>query len=293
MLPYTWAACICCLLLMQGIATTGQTGFIKAGQLQVYYKKLGTGKPLVFLHAGYQDMSMWDKQVSFFSPHHSVILFDLPGHGATKGVDTSLLVQDVLRICLDSLHIQKASFIGLSIGSSCATEFALAWPERVDKIVLVSPGLSGWAQVLTLDSISRRCFELLDKATATKNNDSISACFGRMWCVGPFRQPGSVSAYAREYISRTTLRSLQQHPEDNKWPRFSQPPAAVKINRMPASLLVIAGDEDIPFILSEAHWLHHSVDGSKEIIFHHVAHMLNLEIPGDFNKAVAAFLNYK
>lgn len=113
-------------LLLPALCSLAQTGYITAGRLQVYYKKQGSGTPIVFLHAGYQDVGMWDNQFAYFSPHHTVIAFDLPGHGNTKGVDSTLLVQDVLRICLDSLHIPQASFVGLSLGTVCATDFALA-----------------------------------------------------------------------------------------------------------------------------------------------------------------------
>jgi pimeloyl-ACP methyl ester carboxylesterase len=65
------------------------------------------------------------------------------------------------------------------------------------------------------------------------------------------------------------------------------------MDRMPSSLLLVAGAEDVPLILAITHWMHHAVKGSREIIFPHVAHMLNMEIPAVFNKAVSNFLDTK
>src|ERR1044072_1184937 len=78
------------MFVLAGLAASGREGFIQAGGIRVHYAKQGSGPPLLLLHACYQEMHMWDKQVTFFSPHHTVICFDLPGHGATRGTDTSL-----------------------------------------------------------------------------------------------------------------------------------------------------------------------------------------------------------
>ena len=278
------------ILLISGKFSGAQEGLIPEGKLQVHYKIYGTGKPLVFIHAGFQDIRMWDQQVAYFKKYNTVITMDLPGHGLTKGVDTSLLVQDVLRIFLDSLHIKKASFVGLSLGSSSVTDFVLAYPERVNKVILVSPGLSGWSSVLTLDTLSKRCFDQLDSVYSSNNIDSIAFKFTNIWCIGPGRKPEAVSVYVRDYIFQTTLTSLKQHTEDNRWPQFAKPPAASRMHQWSRPLLIISGDEDVPFISAVAVWMNHTVEGSKKIVIPHTAHMLNMEQPVLFNQAVRSFL---
>ncbi|HWK04798.1 MAG TPA: alpha/beta hydrolase [Puia sp.] len=282
---------LCIFLVSTG--TTGvqaQEGLIPEGKLQVHYQIQGTGTPLVFLHAGFQDLKMWDQQVVYFKKVNKVITIDLPGHGLTTGVDTSLLIQDVLRILLDSLHIEKASFAGLSVGAACIVDFVLAYPERVDKVVLVSPGLSGWAKVLNMDPISKQCFAQMEKVDSTKNFDSIATYFTNVWCIGPGRQPAAVNSYARNYVFQTTRANLQQHPEENRWPQLSNQPASLRIDQWKKPLLIIAGDEDLPFILSVSAWFHATVKGSQEVIIPHTAHMLNMEQPLFFNQTVRSFL---
>ena len=285
-----------CFLLVAGNLITAkaqvqQEGMISEGKLRVHYQIHGSGAPLVFLHAGFQDLKMWNQQVAYFSRYNKVIALDLPGHGGTKGVDTSLLVQDVLRIFLDSLHIKTASFAGLSIGAACVVDFVLAYPERVEKVILVSPGLSGWAEVLKMDTVSQTCFAKMGRADSTGNFDSIATCFTNVWCVGPGRRPSAVNPYARNYVFRTTLANLQQHPEDNRWPQLAKPPASLRMAQWKKPLLIIVGDEDIPFIVSVSIWMHNTIRDSKRVVISHTAHMLNMERPLDFNQTIQRFLN--
>lgn len=267
-----------------------QEGLIPEGKLQVHYQIHGAGAPLVFLHAGFQDLTMWDQQVIYFKKVNKVITIDLPGHGLTTGVDTSLLIQDVLRILLDSLHIKKASFAGLSVGAACVVDFTLAYPERVEKVVLVSSGLSGWTKVLKMDTVSQQCFAQMERVDSTKNFDSIATYFTNVWCIGPGRQPQAVNSYARNYVFQTTRNNLQQHPEENRWPQFSPQGAALRMGQWQRPLLIIAGEEDLPFILAVSTWLHATIRSSKKVIIPHTAHMLNMEQPLVFNQMVRDFL---
>ncbi len=265
-------------------------GMIQAGKLQVHYETHGTGAPLVFVHAGYQDLSMWDPQVTYFKKYNTVITVDMPGHGLTKGVDTTLLVKDVLRILLDSLHIPKASFVGLSMGGSCVTDFVLAYPERVDKVVLVGSGLSGWSEVLTMDTVSKQCFATLERINSSHNLDSFAAAFTKIWCVGPARNADAVPTSVRDAVFRTTLENLKEHPEDNHFPQMDSPPAALRMQQWQRPLLIITGDQDVPYIFAVAAWLHTTIKSSKKIVIPHTAHMLNMENPALFNKTVRSFL---
>lgn len=283
---------LCLLLAIRSLVFGQKDGLITVGKLQVHYQIHGKGAPIVFLHAGYQDINMWDQQVAYFSKYNTVITIDLPGHGKTKGKDTSLLIKDVLRICLDSLQIKKASFVGLSLGGACVQDFVLAYPEKVDKAVLVGSGLSGWAQVIQMDTVSKQIFVRMDSIVVSNNPDSFARQFTQIWGIGPSRKPESVSPEIRDYVFRTTLANLKEHPEDNRWPQLDSPRAATLIHyqQWKRPLLIIYGDQDVPFIITEAHWLHASIKASREVMIPHVAHMSNMEQPLVFNRIVRSFL---
>jgi len=264
-------------------------GYIKAGHLKVYYEVTGSGKPLLLLHAGLQDMRMWDEQIKAFSHRYKVITIDLPEHGKTIGIDTITPVADVIKTILDNLHIQTTSVIGLSLGSVCATDFVIAYPERVEKLLLISPGLYGFRKFLLMDTLSQKISDRNDMKYSTDNADTIATYFTATWCDGPYRKPAEVNAVVHAYIYNTTRQHFLQHGLKN-FPKFNEPSAAEKINSIQKPVLIIDGDIDVPLVISIAGVLQKQISGAERITIKNVAHMLNMEEPALFNKAVLKFL---
>jgi 3-oxoadipate enol-lactonase len=187
------------------------------------------------------------------------------------------------------LSIKKVSVIGLSYGSSCATDFAIAYPEQVEKMILVSPGLTGWEKALQPDSVSAHYFQELDSAFTSDNFERIAKTFTKAWCDGPFRQEKQVPKDAREYVYSTALKNLKQHKEDT-WGNFSTSTAAENVHRIDVPVLLIYGDQDIPFVETVSHFVTKKISGSTEKKIPGVAHMLNLEAGDSFNTMIIDFL---
>ena len=280
-------SCLSIALAEKGLGGQAAEHFIDAGHLRVHCAVSGAGPALVLLHAGYQDLHMWDRQEAFFKKHYEVVRIDLPGHGATTGIDTSLLVADVIRIVMDSLHLQQAVVAGVSMGGACATDFTLAYPQRVSRLIVVAPGLSGWPAVMTMDTASRRIFLVMDSVRATGDHRLMAEYFTAVWCDGPYRKPGEVDTAVRGYIYRTTL---QNKMDGAAFPVFSPKTAATRLKEIKCPVLIIQADKDIPFILQVAAWYQHELPAAKLVNFAGVAHMLNMERPEEFNKVVYAWL---
>lgn len=83
------------------------------------------------------------RNVTAFAQHYRVVAIDYPGHGftthATRGLEIADYV-DHLRTLLDVLGVERAHLNGESLGGWIAVKFAVAHPERVDKLVLNTPG---------------------------------------------------------------------------------------------------------------------------------------------------------
>lgn len=267
---------------------TAKTGFVQAGNLDVYYEVHGEGPAVLLLHAGLLDHRMWDKQVEMLTENHKVITVDLPAHGNSSGIDTTILVAQVLHEVLAHVNIQKVSVIGLSYGSSCATDFAIAYPDQVEKMILVSPGLTGWEKVLQPDTVSAHYFQALDSAFKSDDFERIAETFTKAWCDGPFRNKEQVSKEVREYVHATSLKNLKQHKEDT-WGNFSPSTAAENIQNLRLPVLLIYGDQDIPFVATVSHFIAEKINGSAEKKIQGVAHMLNLENTDAFNTMISDF----
>ncbi|SDL40099.1 alpha/beta fold hydrolase [Pseudomonas indica] len=119
--------------------------FIELDGFNVHYRDEGSrDKPvLVMIHGVVASLHTWDGWVSTFAPHYRIIRFDVPGFGLTgpkrDGDYSAERMMRVFGLLLDYLGIVKASIAGNSLGGYIAWNFAVAAPERVDKLVLIDP----------------------------------------------------------------------------------------------------------------------------------------------------------
>ena len=261
--------------------------YIKAGKLRVYTEVQGKGYPLLLLHGGYLDHHMWDQQVSYFKSFYKVITIDLPGHSATSGVDISLKIEEVIRIVLDTLKIKKTNLAGLSLGSMCAMDFILAYPDRVNRLILVSPGF--WHNVLQIDNMSKRLFALSDSIESTQDVRLITRNFMDTWCVGPYRMEKQVNSSVLSYVYKTTLQNRSR--KSPTWPVFDQNHSAINLKEIKCPVLLIEGNKDVPHIRETVSYLHHHISGAKLYTMKDAAHMLNMEQPKLFNQQVQKFFS--
>jgi len=125
--------------------TRGASDFIEVAGLRLHVKDKGArDAPVVILLHGFGgSLQTWDDWTRLFEPTLRVISVDLPGAGLT-GADPSGDYTDahgmvVLLALMDALGIKHANLVGHSMGGRLAWQFAAAHPDRVTKLVLVSP----------------------------------------------------------------------------------------------------------------------------------------------------------
>ena len=284
---------LCCLAglttAVQGNAQAINKGQVAAGKLQVYYERSGSGPAILLLHAGLQDHTMWKEQVKILSANYEVITPDFPFHGQTTGIDTLLLAQDVLRILLDSLHLQKIFIAGLSMGASVAEDFVIAYPERVKKAIFISAGINGYDKKQPIDSVSMGWYNAFAHALATKDTVAAAIEFTKAWAQGVYRNGDSLKAPVSKYVYQTTLQNLRQHKMAG-WPLLqNNPPAIENVASIRVPVLIIEGDKDLPYIYVTSKYLEQHVPGAKRVVIEGVAHMLNMEKPAAVNKLIRDF----
>lgn len=267
-------------------------GTIKAGKLQVYYEREGRGDAILLLHAGLQDHTMWKEQVKALSVQYEVITPDLPFHGKTTGTDT-MLAQEVIKILLDSLHLQKVSIAGLSMGASVTLDFIIAYPQRVSKAFLISAGINGYDKTHSVDSVSMDWYHQFSKALKEKDTSRAAAEFTRAWAEGVYRRGDSLKSPVSQFVYRTTLANLRLHKMEG-WPLLqNQPPAIESLASVQVPVLIIDGDKDLPYINTTSEYLEKNIPGARRTVMKGVAHMLNMEKPAELNNLMLDFLKSK
>lgn len=107
--------------------------------IQLHYIEQGQGQPLVLLHGNGEDSSYFVYQISYFSRNYRVIAIDTRGHGKSPRGEKPFSIRQFsedLKDCLNAMNIAKTMLLGFSDGGNIALEFALKYPERVEKLVL-------------------------------------------------------------------------------------------------------------------------------------------------------------
>ncbi|MFA5182199.1 MAG: alpha/beta hydrolase [Syntrophales bacterium] len=120
---------------------------VRVGDIDISYRTVGSGPPLLLITGYSATMDMWDPVVlKELSSRYRVIVFDNRGIGKTTASDKpftiELFAEDTIGL-LDALKIKKAHVLGWSMGAFIATEATLRHPDRVGKLILYG-GNCGW-----------------------------------------------------------------------------------------------------------------------------------------------------
>lgn len=117
------------------------------GEHRLHYHEAGEGPTLVLLHGSGPGVSGWSNfrgNFPVFAKQFRTVIPDLPGFGRSDrpALDRAyprVAAEHLLRL-FDGLGIERGHLLGNSMGGYVALEFALAYPERVDRIVGMGPG---------------------------------------------------------------------------------------------------------------------------------------------------------
>jgi pimeloyl-ACP methyl ester carboxylesterase len=124
---------------------------------ELSYVDSGTGSAVLFIHGILGSQRQWTHLVDKLDDSHRVVVPDLFGHGesAKPMGDYSLSAHAAtLRDLLDHLGIARVTLVGHSLGGGIAMQFYYLFPERVDRLVLVSSGGLGRELNLILRSVT-------------------------------------------------------------------------------------------------------------------------------------------
>src|ERR1700728_3502684 len=102
---------------------------------EIYYKIIGKGKPVLFLHGFAEDGNVWQYQIDFLKDHYQIIVPDIPGSGRSSIADwinnIDSLAESVKAI-LDEEQIINCTVIGHSLGGYITLALAEKYPKLLN-----------------------------------------------------------------------------------------------------------------------------------------------------------------
>ncbi|MDP1527035.1 MAG: alpha/beta fold hydrolase [Rhodocyclaceae bacterium] len=255
---------------------------IEANGINIHYEISGSGPVVMFAHSLGSDHSIWAAQKSALAGRHTVLAYDLRGHGkttASPGAYTfDLLAADAIAL-LDALQIEKASFVGISLGGMIGQAVALAAPQRIDKLVLADTtcayppeAQAAWPE--RIRQIAASGLEPLVLPTLER------------WFTAPYR------AAHPEVIERigALIRATPVAGYLGCCHAIAQLDFSARLKTLPMPALVVVGDSDpgIPLPLAQA--LAVAISGAQLAVIPGAAHLANIEQADAFNQLLLNFL---
>jgi len=108
---------------------------------RIAYLDVGEGSPVILIHGFGGSLWQWEYQQDALSRRHRLITLVLVGSGFSDKPDIGYTPDELVsffRHFMDALHVSRASLVGNSMGAGLAIGMALAHPERVDHLALIS-----------------------------------------------------------------------------------------------------------------------------------------------------------
>jgi 3-oxoadipate enol-lactonase len=260
--------------------------------VRLHYEEAGSGTPIIFLHEFAADHTNWEPQMRYFSRGHRCIAYAARGYTPSDVPPTpeaysyKHFYTDALAV-LDHLAIDKAHFVGLSMGSYSSLQVGLHAPERMRSMTLA--GVGSGSDLDNLEAFRKQCqlngeqFETLGSAEVAKVTREAP---GRI----PFlvKDPrGHADFYAA--LARHDSKGSANTMRGFQGGRPSIYTLTEAIRKVPTPALIICGDEDDACV-EPSLFLKRHLPAAGLTLFPKSGHVLNLEEPALFNEMVERFI---
>ncbi len=106
---------------------------------QIFYRTIGSGKPLVLLHGFAEDGDVWKEQIEFLKDHFYLIIPDLPGSGKSGMINDMSIegMAESIKAILMEEQIETCTMAGHSMGGYISLGFAEKYPDMISSLALV------------------------------------------------------------------------------------------------------------------------------------------------------------
>jgi 3-oxoadipate enol-lactonase len=263
----------------------------------IYYETAGEGQPFVMIHAGVADHRQWNNEFALFAKNYHVIRYDMRGYGKSEPVEGEFShLQDLISL-LDFLQIdQPLILMGCSMGGGLAIDFALEQPDRVKALIMVGSAPSGVGSVLQsvvekLDVPFHPKAAEAEQADKDGDLDRLAELEIQIFFDGMHRTPQQVNQAMRQLAYEMNRNNIEfESRATGKLLPNTQTLAVERLEQITIPVLVIVGDNDVPFIPVAAQYMEEKMLNVKKVMIEDAAHLTNMDQPAVFQQVVADFL---
>jgi pimeloyl-ACP methyl ester carboxylesterase len=248
----------------------------KVGPIELSYERSGTGPPLLLIMGMSGTLMHWGEPLlELLRGEFDTIVYNHRGVGASSRVGEpftiAALAEDAAGL-LDTLQVDTAHVMGISMGGMVAQELALAHPRRLRSLILGCTYCGGPGSVLTGEAVLRRLVEAMvsgdrERAIRVAWEANVSARFAaEEQAYERFRRIGSEHAVALPVIMEQ-MRAIAGHDTSGRLPEIALP------------TLVVHGTEDEMLPVANARLIAERIPDARLQIMEGVGHLFFWEEP--------------
>jgi pimeloyl-ACP methyl ester carboxylesterase len=254
---------------------------VRSDGLDLAYKRVGEGPPLVFVHGAAEDGRVWQPQLAALADEFTVVAWDEPGAGRSSNVPADFSLGDYancLAALIEALALGPAHVAGLSWGGTVVQELYRHHPELVATLILVDT-YAGWKGSLPEEDVCARVAGVLQTLAAPAEESDTT--FPNLFAGDPPAEflplLEEIAAAVRPESLRRQVLIMGEADQRDLLPRIGVP------------TLLIWGELDARSPLSVARQFQQEIPDTKLVVIPGAGHISNLEQPEQFNEAVREF----
>lgn len=260
---------------------------VASGRAVLAVDAIGSGDPVVFLHASICDRRMWTAQMKSIGTTCHAIAYDRRGFGDTRAdAQDHSAVADLMAVIGAVAGGKPAILVACSQGARIALDAALMHPAAVRGLVLISPTVAG-APDAVLPPAMHALMAPLKAAEAARDIDRVNALKARLFLDGPLAAEGRVAGAVRQQFLDMHGRALRAAPAGASGDDVA---AFQRLSEFTAPALVIWGSLDFPHIQERARRVADILSQGEAYESVDAAHLPNLDHPADITEQIAAFI---
>jgi pimeloyl-ACP methyl ester carboxylesterase len=276
--------------------------FIEINNLNLYFKRQGSGEPAIILLHGFGASTFsWREVMQPLAEVATVIAYDRPAFGLTerplKWEGANPYTQesniDLLLALMDAEGIDQAILVGNSAGGTLATAFTLAHPERVLALIQVNAAIYqtrpdspvlGW--LLGTPQIDHIGPLIARRLAGGQGDDFIRSAWFDPSPVDA--DPEIIAGYRKPLMAENWDRALWEHT------KASEPPElADRLGEIQVPTLVISGAQDQIVPVENSLRLAEDIPGAQLVVIENCGHLPQEECPAPFLAAINDFIENK
>ncbi|MBR9867404.1 MAG: alpha/beta fold hydrolase [Oceanospirillales bacterium] len=280
------------------ISETSSSKFIdivaQGAPYKIHYNELGTGdQTVIMLHGSGPGATSWanfNRNIEpFVNDGYRIILLDCPGWGKSDPVVCTGSRSDLNAACvkglMDGLDIETAHLIGNSMGGHSVVAFALSWPERVNKLILMGGGTGGPSQFVPMPTEGIKLIQALYRNPEIETLKKMMSVFvyDSSHLTEEMFQLRLNNMLSRKDHLENFVKSLEANPK--QFPDFGPRLAEIK-----AETLVVWGRDDRFVPMDIGLKLIRGIPNAQLHVFNNCGHWAQWEHADTFNRMVLDFL---